>query len=153
MKRNLSKFILTTALMICYTAASAVGTQPSLGDGTTANPYQIATKDNLLWFADHVNQGNVTACAILMADITVNTGVLNNNGDLTGGTFEIWTPIGSWGSLLGSYNGYSGEFDGNGHTISGLYFSDDTRSAVRAFRHGKQLWKCNCLHSRCRHQG
>lgn len=133
MKRNFFKFILSVALMICCTAASAVGTKPPLGDGTTANPYQIATKDNLLWFADHVNQGNVTACAILMADITVNTGVLNNNGDLTGGTFEIWTPIGSWGSLFSSYNGYSGEFDGNGHTISGLYFSDDTRSAVGLF--------------------
>ena len=133
MKRNFFKFILSVALMICCTAASAVGTQPPLGDGTTANPYQIATKDNLLWFADHVNQGNVTACAILMADITVNTGVLDSNGNLNSGTFETWTPIGSWGSLFGSYNGYSGEFDGNGHTISGLYFSDDTRSAVGLF--------------------
>lgn len=131
MKRNLSKFILATALMICYTAASAVGTQPSLGDGTTTNPYQIATKDNLLWFADHVNQGNVTACAILTADITINTGVLDGNGNLNGGKYETWTPIGSWDDNYAK--GYRGEFNGDGHTISGLYFNDETRSAVGLF--------------------
>ena len=133
MKQNVSGFLLSTVLLMCSVAAGAVGTQPSVGDGSTDNPYRIATKDNLLWFADFVNRGNLTACAMLAADITVNTGVLDSSGNLTSGTFETWTPIGSWGTESGISKGYSGEFNGGGHTISGLYFNDESRSAVGLF--------------------
>lgn len=71
------------------------------GDGTAANPYQIATADDLKAFRDKVNGGATTACAILTADITLNKS-------------ETWTPIGN------SKNKYNGTFDGQGHTISGL---------------------------------
>lgn len=71
------------------------------GDGTAANPYQIATADDLKAFRDKVNDGATTACAILTADITLDES-------------ETWTPIGS------SRNKYNGTFDGQGHTISGL---------------------------------
>lgn len=71
------------------------------GDGTAANPYQIATADDLKAFRDKVNGGATTACAILTADITLDES-------------ETWTPIGS------SRNKYNGTFDGQGHTISGL---------------------------------
>ncbi len=111
------RFLLSAALMLCCFAASAGGTQPSAGDGSQANPYQIATADNLVWFAEHVNSGNTSACAIITADITVNTGVLDSNGNLNGGTFTSWTPIGGFN---GGGNDYSGEFNGHGHTISGL---------------------------------
>ena len=97
------------------------------GEGTKNNPYQIATLENLLWFANHVNAGNVSACAKLTADITMNAGVLDSNGDLNSGTFMEWTPLGTY------EKGYSGEFNGNGHTINGLYFDDDTSSAVGLF--------------------
>ena len=131
MDKNLSRFLLSAVLLMCSAAAGAVGTQPS-GAGTSDNPYQIATKKNLLWFADHVNHGNLTACAILTADITVNTGVLDNEGNLNSGTFETWTPIGNWGDGSG-YKGFAGEFNGGGHTISGLYFNDETRQAAGLF--------------------
>lgn len=71
------------------------------GDGTAANPYQIATADDLKVFRDKVNGGATTACAILTANITLDKS-------------ETWTPIGS------SRNKYNGTFDGQGHTISGL---------------------------------
>lgn len=71
------------------------------GDGTAANPYQIATADDLKAFRDRVNNGETTLNAILTADITLNKS-------------ETWTPIGS------SKNKYNGTFDGQGHTISGL---------------------------------
>ena len=131
MDKNLSRFLLSAVLLMCSAAAGAVGTQPS-GAGTSDNPYQIATKNNLLWFADHVNHGNLTACAILTADITVNTGVLDSEGNLNSGTFETWTPIGNWGD--GSiYKGFAGEFNGGGHTISGLYFNDEKKEPVGLF--------------------
>ena len=135
MKTKITRLVLSTVLMMCCTAVGAVGTQPTNGDGSSANPYQIATKDNLLWFAEHVNQVNLTACAILTADITVNNGVLDSNGNLNGdgSSFSVWTPIGSWGSEPNTYKGFAGEFNGNGHTISGLYFNDETKAPVGLF--------------------
>ena len=90
------------------------------GDGTEDNPYQIGTKEELYWFAALVNNGDNGACAVLTADITVNTGVLDGNGELAKNGDELisWTPI----SKI-QYS-YSGIFDGQNHTISGLYFNN-----------------------------
>ena len=71
------------------------------GEGTTADPYIIATAADLDEFATKVNAGETTACAVLTADIT-----------LTGGD---WTPIGKENACI-----YNGTFDGGGHTITGL---------------------------------
>lgn len=54
MNKNIKKLFLSAALLLCCFAAIAAGTQPSAGDGSQANPYQIATSDNLVWFAGHV---------------------------------------------------------------------------------------------------
>ena len=116
--------LLVTAMAMPKMAwAEIKPTQPNIGDGTSANPYQIGTPEELYWFAALVNGelGGETpnASAKLTADISVNSyvldydGTLNNNGD----GFETWTPIGN-GSKL-----YTGTFDGQGHTISGLYFN------------------------------
>ncbi len=103
------------------------------GSGTADDPYRIGNKFELQMFVDIVNGGKLTACGVLTADIIVNKNVLKSNGDPNSGTFEPWFPIGSWGSEPDTYNGYSGEFDGSGHTISGLYFNDENRSAVGLF--------------------
>ena len=124
------RFFLSVALLLCCITASAVGTQPSAGDGSQANPYQIATSDNLVWFADYVNTGHPTANAILTTDIVVNSGVLYADGTLNGTPQNIWTPIGGFN---GGGNDYSGEFNGNGHTISGLYFNDGSKNNVGLF--------------------
>ena len=100
------------------------------GSGTAADPYRIGNKFELQMFSDIVNGRDLAACAVLTADIIVNKNVLKSNGDPNSGTFEPWFPIGDWGS---GYNGYSGEFNGNGHTISGLYLNDENRSAVGLF--------------------
>lgn len=102
-------------------------TPPSTGDGSKDSPYQIATLGNLLWFANYVNGGNPSACAILTEDITMNTDVLDEDGDINSEYFIDWTPIG------GSGVEYCGEFDGNGHTISGLYFKNTEVSNVGFF--------------------
>ncbi len=86
--------------------------------------YQIGTAEQLKWFAGLVNgtlQGiekNLYANAILTTDIVLNENVLNSDGTLNennASEFEQWTSIGD------SINKYSGIFDGNGHTISGIY--------------------------------
>lgn len=84
------------------------------GDGTAANPYQIATADDLKAFRDKVNGGTTTACAILTANITLDKS-------------ETWTPIGS------SKNKYNGTFDGQGYTISGLNVNEAGRNEAGLF--------------------
>ena len=124
----MKKIFLSIIAVVCCFTANAVGTQPSAGNGSQADPYQIATLDNLLWFANHVNSENASACAILTADITMNEGVLDSYGRLNSdNTFTAWTRIGGHGV------DYSGEFNGNGHTISGLYFKDPSKNNVGLF--------------------
>lgn len=68
--------------------------------------YQIDTGEKLAWFARQVNSGSSSIKAKLTNDI-----MLNSTGTYT---YE-WTPIGT------EANPFKGEFDGNGHYISGVY--------------------------------
>lgn len=71
---------------------------------------------------------NLSANAILTANIIVNTGVLDANKNLVSKSdLTEWKPIGDrWSS-------YTGTFDGQGYTISGLYFNNPTSSYVGLF--------------------
>lgn len=53
--------------------------------------------------------------------------MLDENGSLNGdgSVLEQWTPIGSYG--IRGEEAYIGTFDGNGHTISGLYVDSDAQ--------------------------
>ena len=71
---------------------------------------------------------NLSANAILTANITVNTGVLDANKNLVSKSdLTEWEPIGT------RWSPYTGIFDGRGHTISGLYFDDSKASYVGLF--------------------
>lgn len=43
--------------------------QPSVGNGSTRNPYEISMAAELAWFRDYVNGGKLSVCAKLTADI------------------------------------------------------------------------------------
>ncbi len=86
--------------------------------------YEIDNAGKLYWFAALVNgkldgvEQNKEANAVLTADIVVNQNVLNENGDLNSGSFRAWVPI---GQVIMGNGQYSGSFDGQNHSISGLY--------------------------------
>ena len=101
-------------------ARAITPTKPG-GDGTEGRPYEISTAEELYRFAQKVNGGDYDACAQLTKDIVLNENVLKAGGSLNDGDFKQWTPIGS------KDNQYTGTFDGNGHTISGLYVDSDAR--------------------------
>ena len=72
------------------------------------NVYQIGTGAELAWFANDVTvNANYTDKAVLTADISL-------------GDYD-WTPIG--GSTMSK--SFQGTFDGQGHTVSGLYINSD----------------------------
>ena len=106
--------------------------EPYAGDGTEENPYEISIAEQLYWFAEQVNSGNKEINAVLVDDITVNKNLLSSlefdsDGYVENGFyFTAWTPIGIISSSNPddiTYNPYNGKFDGQNHTISGLYFN------------------------------
>lgn len=98
-------------------------------NGTHSGYYAIENAGQLYWFAGLVNgtlsgvDKNLSANAVLTTDITVNENVLKDDGTpaVETSNFRNWTPIGS--TFAG---GYTGKFDGKGHTISGLYLINES---------------------------
>ena len=126
----------TTMIMPTMMLAKSIDLKISEGDGA-GTPYKIGTAEELYWFAGLVNgtlpgvKKDLSANAILTDDIIVNTGVLDPNKDLVSGNdFIEWIPIGKSSS---DDDAYTGTFDGNGHTISGLYFNKSNSWYVGLF--------------------
>lgn len=78
------------------------------------NYYQLETKEDLEWFRNSVNNKTIGygSNAILLSDIDLEN--------------KLWIPIaaGTGGS------GYTGTFDGAGHTISNYYIDSDELGAI-----------------------
>ena len=93
------------------------------GTGTKDNPYKIATAEELREFAKLVNGGKTDASAVLTDDIDLNPNMeIDEDGTVTNGNEpDRWTPIGNSESTA-----YTGTFDGNGKTISGLYIDSSS---------------------------
>ena len=79
------------------------------GTGTEDDPYQIGTAQELAWLAYAVNNQMESAgyCAVLTADIDLG--------------YCRWPVIGALSS--NGQRAYTGTFDGQGHTVSGLYIT------------------------------
>lgn len=105
-------------------------------DSTKDTVYEISNAGQLYWFAGLVNgtldgvEQNTLANAILTANITVNENLLDSlqydtEGNVSNGSdFITWTPIADW--MGNRTTQYSGTFDGNNKTVSGLYFNGDS---------------------------
>ena len=126
------------AMMLAPMGAGAITPKKPTGSGSSIDPYKISSKEELYWFAGLVNgdesiignsiKQNTGACAVLTQNITINENVLDENGNLNGNGsgLEQWPPIGSYG--IRGEKAYIGTFDGNGHTISGLYVNSDAQN-------------------------
>lgn len=129
----LKKICIMLAVLCIALCAAACGSEPEasqpnviaekidftlVGEGTEESPYLIATMDDLLQFAGVMNDDEQytdynSSHFRLTADIELN--------DCSG--FDTWDknpPENSW-VPIGYYHNFRGVFDGNGHTISGLY--------------------------------
>ncbi|MCL2283155.1 MAG: hypothetical protein FWC26_07545 [Fibromonadales bacterium] len=96
------------------------------GTGTCQDPYKIKDKYQLINFAKLMNMASSSqqpldalqnfekSCVVLGADIKLNETSDWANWDDTK-SLSQWTPI----------DGFKGTFDGAGHTISGMYISND----------------------------
>ena len=114
---------------------------PITGSGTKDDPYQISTAAQLKRFRNIVNgtggqTPNSGACAVLTNDIVLNDGTFAENGTYTSGssgkTAEEWTPIGKY-TNDNDKTPYTGTFDGQGHSIKGLYVNSASDTCVGLF--------------------
>lgn len=131
---KLKQKILTLVLSLCVVAAclpvvASAETAPqglwtdyaasafAGGSGTKADPYQIATAEQLALLAADVNSGAGSKTH------TKEYFKLMDNIDLSA---HVWTLIGyeSWSSGGGSAQSFQGYFDGNGKKITGLYVDE-----------------------------
>lgn len=103
-----------------YAAAAFAG-----GTGTKADPYQIATAEQLALLAADVNSGAVSKTHTkeyfkLTADIDLSA--------------HVWTPLGyeTYASGGGDAKAFQGYFDGNGKKITGLYVDERVNGKNRS---------------------
>ena len=127
-------FVTTMIMPSMMLAQESITPTRPKGDGK-GTPYQISNRAELYWFARLVNgkleneEQDLSANAILTKNIIVNEYVLDANKELLSGRdFIEWEPIGT-----SSWKTYTGTFDGQGHTIRGLYFYNPDASYVGLF--------------------
>lgn len=131
----MNKFIFSvfcTFVAISFVYAEAPSITPAIPETSKDdNCYQISSAEELYGFAAIVNgtmngvERDRSACAKLTKDIVVNEGVLADDGSPKANAEDLitWTPIMS----------YEGHFDGDGHTISGLYLAGGEKDTVGLF--------------------
>lgn len=118
MKKQLLIIIILACSIICGAQTPWNGTIAESydgGDGTSANPYQIATAEQLALLAQQTNEGTGgDAYYIMTSDICLNANL--NVNPLN------WIPIGQL--VNGTPSFFTGHFDGNNKTVSGLYYNN-----------------------------
>jgi len=100
--------LLISLFIFCASILSAQTATPPAGDGTSGNPYQIATLDNLYWVTQ--NTGSWGSYIIQTADIDADS----TSGWDSGSGFY---PIGN------STTAFTGSYNGQGHTITHLFIN------------------------------
>ena len=115
LKTKGTRFSILILTFLTIAGLSAVWLIPSTADESVT---AISSLAELKTFRDAVNNGN---------DYEGKTVKLTANINLEGSESNKWTPIGNSGSKP-----FSGKFDGQGHTISGLYVNS-ADAAVQGF--------------------
>ena len=93
------------------------------GDGTMENPYQIATPEQLALLAEQTNNGTGGNTYYLLTEDLC----------LSGSEDYEWIPIG------GPENPFTGVFNGNEHSISDMYMTQQTYSGLFGFTQGATI--------------
>ena len=111
MKKKLLLIIIIFNISIMF--ADPTATAPASGDGSVGNPYQIATVENLFWLTQNSSEWGKNF--IQTADIDASSSSTWSSG-------SGFTPI-----------GLQGTYDGNGHSITGVFISRSSTSYIGFF--------------------
>ena len=122
MMKKLYKLTMLLIALACSTSLTfgQTPTPPTLGDGTSGNPYQIATLDNLYWLSQTTAAWVINKYFIQTADIDASA-----SSGWDGGAG--WTPIGN------ATTSFAGSYNGQGHIISGLFINRSSTDNIGLF--------------------
>lgn len=121
------KLLMMLSLLSLTLTMQAQATSYAGGNGTKENPYLISNADELAKLANDVatipdfSSGRYFK---LTQDIVINNGVMQKDLETLqdGKAFPETPAIGNYTSET-DYTAFQGTFDGNGHTISGIYMT------------------------------
>lgn len=118
----------------CVSYEPAPGTADEFGTVT----YDIYNAGQLFWFAQQINEVDGSSRARLMNNIDLNPGYTFNEdgtatyeGETVTSGWRGWTPIGS--DPEGGMVIFSGAFDGQGYSVSGVYINDENMDRAGFF--------------------
>jgi len=114
----MKKMLLILVITLQFASYSQTATAPSAGSGTSTNPYQIATLNNLYWIANYSSRWNY---------YYIQTADIDASSTSTWFSGAGWIPIGN------STTKFTGVYNGNGHKISGLYINRTATNYVGLF--------------------
>lgn len=100
----------------------SIATSFAGGSGTASDPYRIANTPQLAYLAKRVNSGHNYAGKYfkLTSNLLINSTTGWENWYPENGPANKWTPIGT-----DDFYSFAGIFDGQDHTVKGLYFDYD----------------------------
>jgi hypothetical protein len=101
---------------VSFTTLPLTPAAPEAGDGSSENPYQIETLANLFWISLNSDAWNSYFIQTAHIDATNTQSWYEGRG---------WEPVGYYNDQY-DYKGFSGSYDGQGHTIDGLFINRDT---------------------------
>ncbi|TWI62665.1 putative repeat protein (TIGR02543 family) [Desulfobotulus alkaliphilus] len=109
-------FTVLALLTLGTTVLAQTATAPTAGDGSSGDPYQIASLENLYWIAAPDTTVPNPNRAARWAAYYIQTADINASAT-SGWGGGGWTPIGNTTTF------FIGTYDGGGHTISGLFIN------------------------------
>ena len=116
------KKILTSSLVILLAMSASLlaqtGTEPSFGDGSSGNPYQISTLEHLLWITEYDDEWDKHYIQTANID-AFSTSSLNDSSG--------FSPIGN------NSTKFTGSYDGDGYTINGLTIDRESTNYIGLF--------------------
>jgi len=110
--------LLIAAIAMVFSRIFAQTATPPSGSGTSANPYLIASLENLYWVTQNASSWSK------YFKQTANIDASNSSGWASGSGFS---PIGNAGTA------FTGTYDGNHYTISNLYINRPSTNYVGMF--------------------
>ncbi len=106
----------------------AVATPPAAGDGSSGSPYEITTLENLYWLSQQ--EGNSDATGVYWSRNYIQTADINASSTNTWDGGAGFSPIGNHSVP------FTGSYDGQGLTVSGLFINRPEINYIGLFGYG-----------------
>ncbi|MCH8546708.1 MAG: hypothetical protein LAT54_08240, partial [Cryomorphaceae bacterium] len=107
---SLKQLIITVvAFALLQDALGQTSTPPNTGSGTSSDPYEIATWENLYWLSQNSGEWNKHFVQTAHIEFPSDINTWNSNAG--------WTPIGNTSTR------FTGTYDGGAYTVSNLYLN------------------------------